>query len=143
MNAILVRDVMTRGAETVEPHTSLQLAAARMKAIHVGFLTVYDDRAGVLGVITDRDIVVRAIAEGAVPETTPVHHVMSANLVWCYEEAPLADAVKLMQVSAVRRVVVLDADHRLAGVLSVDDVARTEGVPGPTAEVLRRTTQPI
>jgi CBS domain-containing protein len=137
MNPSLVCDVMTTGAETIEPTATLQFAAARMKALRVGFLTVHDEPAGVLGVITDRDMVVRALAEGAPPDTTLVRDVMSAHVIWCYEIAELSQAVELMQQHGVRRLVVLDQDHRLSGVLSVDDVARLER--GATAEVLRHS----
>ena len=137
MNPTLVCDVMTRGAETIEPAATLQVAAARMKALRVGFLTVHDEDAGVLGVITDRDMVVRAMAEGAPPEQTLVRDVMSAHVVWCYEIAELSQAVELMQQHGVRRLVVLDQDHRLSGVLSVDDVARVERAGA--ADVLRHS----
>jgi CBS domain-containing protein len=91
----------------------------------------------VLGVITDRDMVVRALAEGAPPDQTLVRDVMSAHVIWCYEIADLSQAVELMEQHCVRRLVVLDQDHRLAGVLSVDDIARVE--KGATAEVLRHS----
>jgi len=137
MTPPLVCDVMTTGAETIEPTSNLQLAAARMKALRVGFLTVHDDAAGVMGVITDRDMVVRALAEGAPAELTQVCEVMSAHVIWCYDDAELSQAAELMQQHGVRRLVVLDRDHRLAGVLSVDDVARVEH--GFAAEVLRQS----
>jgi len=137
MNPTFVCDVMTAGAETIEPTATLQLAAARMKALRVGFLTVHDESAGVLGVITDRDMVVRAMAEGAPPDKTLVRDVMSAHVVWCYEIAALSAAVELMQQHGVRRLVVLDQDHRLSGVLSVDDVAGVERAGA--AEVLRHS----
>jgi CBS domain-containing protein len=137
-----VGQVMTAGAETIEPNATLQLAAGRMKDIQVGFLMVYEEGSGLLGVITDRDIVVRAIAEGA-PPTTSVRDVMTLQAVWCYEDAALSEAVALMELRGVRRLVVLDEKLRLAGVLSVDDVARAEEQPSPAAEVVRLTSQRI
>jgi CBS domain-containing protein len=132
-----VHKAMTRGAETIEPGDTLQLAASRMKHVRIGMLIVYDEKTGLLGVITDRDIVVRAVAEGASPEATLVRDVMTAHVIWCYEDAELAQAVELMQQHGVRRLVVLDRQHRLAGILSVDDVARTEQSP---SGVLRRSS---
>jgi CBS domain-containing protein len=137
----LVQEAMTIGAETIEPDATLLFAAERMKAVRVGMLTVHDERDGVLGVITDRDIVVRAIAEGAAPEATRVRDIMTAHMVWCYEDAELSKAVELMQRHGVRRLVVLDRQHRLAGILSIDDVARIE--QSPAAGVLRQSSLPI
>jgi CBS domain-containing protein len=136
---LLVHDLMTTGAETIEPHDTLQYAAGRMKALGVGFLTVHSDADGVLGVITDRDIVVRGVAEGVNPEKTTARDIMTGHVVWCYDDTTVSEAARLMEARAVRRLVVLDHQHRLAGVLSIDDLARTEGVTWLAGEVLRRT----
>jgi CBS domain-containing protein len=119
---MLVSDVMTRGAETIGPEESIQAAARRMRETGVGMLVVCE---GVhpVGILTDRDIVVRSTAEGLDPAVAGVRSAMTAQVVSCSEDADLAEAARIMEQRAVRRVIVLDAEEALVGMLSVDDVA--------------------
>jgi CBS domain-containing protein len=119
---MLVRDVMTRRAATVEVEETLQAAARRMRELDVGALPVIEGGA-VVGFVTDRDITVRAVAAGEDPRHASVRVAMTAQVVSCREDEDVQDAAQRMQEFAVRRLPVLDPQERLAGMLSVEDLA--------------------
>src|SRR5687768_16981474 len=99
---MLLRDVMTPGIADIPPQATLAEAAQRMKSLDVGALPVCDnDR--LVGMITDRDITVRAVANGCDPRNTPVEHAMSADVFYCYEDEPVESAAKLMEEKQIRR----------------------------------------
>src|SRR5438876_10675455 len=124
-----VSDVMTRGVECTRPDATLQEAAAKMKSLDVGPLPVCDnDR--LVGMVTDRDITVRAAAEGEAPADVRVRDVMTPEVVYCFEDALVVDAALLMQQKQVRRLAVLDRDNRLVGIVSQGDLAVKTGDVG-------------
>jgi CBS domain-containing protein len=139
----LVREVMTRRAEVVSPDDTLQAAAHLMRVLNVGFLVVREAAGEALGVITDRDITVRATAEGREPHGTYVRDAMTPQLFACYEDEEIWVAARHMAQTAVRRLVVFDRDRRVVGVLSVDDVARVLGAEQLAGDVLRHAAEPI
>jgi CBS domain-containing protein len=117
-----VKDVMTTSVECVRPETTLQEAAAKMKSLNVGSLPVCEgDRP--IGIVTDRDIVVRAIAEGRDPRTARVPEVMTAEVVSVPETADVKDAARLMKDRQIRRIVVIDPNKRVVGIVSLGDIA--------------------
>jgi CBS domain-containing protein len=123
---MLVRDVMTKGAECVCPSNSLQEAAQKMKNLDVGPLPVCDnDR--LVGLITDRDITVRAVAEARDPRTTTVQDVMTPRVLYCFEDQDVQEAARQMQENQIRRLVVLNRDKRLVGIVSLGDLAVETG----------------
>lgn len=136
---MLVRHAMTRGAETIGPGETLQAAARAMRATGVGMLVVAE-RGRAVGLITDRDLVTRAVAEGRDPGWTPVHAAMTPQVVTCGEDDELETAARLMEAHALRRLVVVDAEGGLAGVLSVDDLAELDR--SLAARVLERAGAP-
>src|SRR5206468_4258940 len=77
----------------------------------------------VVGVLTDRDIVLRGIAEGRNPYMTLVRDVMTRTLMWCYADDVLTEAARVMEDSRIRRLLVLDGNKKLVGILSLDDLA--------------------
>jgi CBS domain-containing protein len=134
---MLVSNVMTRGAECVRPTQSLQEAAQRMKALDVGPLPVCGDHDRLVGMLTDRDITVRAVAEAYDPRTTTVHEVMTPDVVYCFEDQDVQEAARLMREHQVRRLVVLSRDRRLVGIVSLGDLAvetRDEKLAGKTLQ---------
>jgi CBS domain-containing protein len=140
---MLVRDAMTRRAETIGPDETLQAAARRMKQSDVGALVVCDD-ARVIGILTDRDIVVRSIAAGRSPAEADVRSTMTPQVMECCEDDELEGAATRMARGAVRRLVVLDAARKLVGVLSVDDVAlHSPALAGEIVEHVRAPERPI
>ena len=117
-----VNEVMTRGVECVSPDATLQEAARKMKDLDVGPLPVCDkDR--LAGILTDRDIVVRAVAEGRDPRSAHVRDVMTPDVVYCFEDQDVQEAARLMEEKQVRRLVVLDRAKRLVGIVSLGDLA--------------------
>ena len=117
-----VKDVMTRGAEVVRPDATLQEAANKMKSLDIGPLPVCDGDK-IIGMLTDRDITVRATAEGLDPKQTKVREVMSKELITCLEDQDVKEAAELMQSKQIRRVPILNKDKRLVGMLSLGDLA--------------------
>lgn len=118
-----VRDVMTERPRAVRPQTPLNEVAQLMEADDVGSVPVVDGER-LVGMVTDRDIVVRAIAKGKDPSNIPAANVASDELVTIDPESNLDDALKLMAHHQVRRLPVVVDDERLVGVVSQADVAR-------------------
>ena len=118
-----VKDVMTRGAEVVRPDATLQEAANKMKSLDIGPLPVCDGDK-VIGMLTDRDITVRATAKGLDPKQTRVREIMSKELTTCLEDQDVKEAAELMQSKQIRRVPILNKDKRLVGMLSLGDLAQ-------------------
>src|SRR4051794_41545648 len=105
-----LKDVMTPNPECVTPDDSLQDAARKMRNLDVGPLPVCEnDR--LAGMITDRDIVVNAVAEGRSPQTTKVREAMTGKVIYCFEDDNVEEAGRTMQEHQVRRLVVLNRDN--------------------------------
>ena len=134
-------DLMTSQVATVEPDSSLRDAAAVMADLRLGALPVYDGHA-LQGIVTDRDIACRAVARGLDPTRTAVREVMTRHVVCCHEDDPIAHAASLMRGKRIRRVVVLDAEGHLAGIVSLADLARRGGSEALTFDVLHDVTEP-
>ena len=118
---MLVCDLMSRDVRTVAPDASLRWAAQTMLSAGVGALPVCDgDR--LLGVITDRDIAIRAVAVG-LPGTAPVAQAMTVDALFAYEDEEVEAALLRMKAQQVRRLVVLDRARRLVGIVSLGDIA--------------------
>ncbi len=138
-----VRDVMTSRAEAIGPDETLQTAARRMKELGVGALIVSDD-GRVLGILTDRDIVVRSTAEGTPPTEAAVRGAMTPQVIECREDDELEGAATRMAQGAVRRLVVMDASNTVVGMLSVDDIAlRSPALAGEIVEHVGAPERPI
>jgi len=134
-----VKDVMTEDPQVVRPQTSLKEVAETMKSLDVGVVPVCEnDR--LVGMITDRDIVVRAEAEGRDPSAT-VEQAMTPGVTFCFEEDDIDSAVRLMEEKQIRRLPVLNAQHRLVGIVSLGDLA-VSGDQRTTGEVLERVSEP-
>lgn len=137
-----VREVMTPQAECTRPDASLQEAARRMKELDVGSLPVCGDDDRLAGMITDRDITIRAVADGLDVAEARVDQTMTPEVIYCYDDQEIDEAAQLMKDRQVRRLVVLNRDKRLTGILSLGDVA----VDGPddllTGNTLERISEP-
>ena len=132
---------MTRNVETVRPDASLEEAARKMDDLNVGPLPVCDgDR--LVGLVTDRDITVRATAAGKDPRSTPIREAMSQDLVYCYEDQDVQDAAQLMQDKQIRRVPVLNRQERMVGIVSLGDIAAEGRDDRLSGEVLERVSEP-
>jgi CBS domain-containing protein len=117
-----VHEVMTDRPRCVTPETRVSEAAQLMKSDDVGSLPILDGEQ-LAGMVTDRDIVIRAIAEGKDPRGMPVREVASRELVTVNADDDLSNALKLMASQQVRRLPVVDDDNRLVGIVAQADVA--------------------
>lgn len=117
-----IREIMTRGVETVSPDESIQRAAQMMDALNIGALPVCDG-SRLSGVVTDRDITVRATAAGLAPGTCRVGEVMTTDVECCYEDESVEEATGRMRSLQVRRLPVINGQDELVGVVSLGDIA--------------------
>lgn len=117
-----IRDVMTPNPRTVEPSTPIQEAAKLMRDEDVGPIPIVENGT-VTGLVTDRDLVVRVIAEGKDPATTRVADIASQDLITIDPEQSLDEALRLMAKHQVRRLPVCEEDGRLVGIVAQADVA--------------------
>lgn len=119
-----VSEVMTRHVEIISPRQSIREAAQRMCDMDVGALPIGEnDR--LVGMVTDRDIAVRAVALGKGVDT-PVREVMTTNVCYCFEDDKVADVADSMANQQVRRLPVLNREKRLVGILTLGDLAVSE-----------------
>jgi CBS domain-containing protein len=139
-----VNEIMTRNAEVIRPDSTIQDAAQKMEDLDVGSLPVCDgDR--LLGMVTDRDVTVRAVSEGSDPWTTPVRDVMTRQAIYCLEDQDVAVAARIMKNNQVRRLPVLSRDHRLVGILALADLAvdlQDDLLAGNTLEAISEPAEP-
>ena len=117
-----VKDIMSTKVESLLPYNSLRLAARKMSELNIGSMPIVEN-GKLLGIITDRDISVYAIAVGYGPQSTEVQKIMTKEVATCFEDQDLADAAQIMKQQHIRRLAVLDHDNCLEGFLSVDDIA--------------------
>lgn len=137
-----VSEILTPDPQCVSPDTTLTKAAQKMKALDVGTLPICDhDR--LAGMITDRDIIVRAIAAGADPNTTTVRAAMTPDIFFCFEEDDIEEAAALMEQRQVRRLPVLNRHKRLVGIVSLGDLAVRTHRDQLVGEVLEQVSEPI
>lgn len=134
-----ISDVMTRDPQTISPGDTLRSAAQTMDDLDVGALPVCDGQR-LVGVITDRDIVVRSAAAGQDPQSATVSQAMTDEVRWVYEDDDVSDAEKLMRDIQIRRVPVVNRDKKLVGIVSLGDLA-TDEAKG-TEKTLERVSEP-
>jgi CBS domain-containing protein len=135
-----VREAMSRGVRLVSPSDPIREAALIMREIDAGSVPVGEnDR--LVGMITDRDIAVRAVAEGQGPDT-PVREVMTPEVVYCFEDDDLDDVCEKLASQQIRRLPVLNEARRLVGIVSLGDVARRTDGAGEAAHALSGIAQP-
>ena len=134
-----VSDAMSRDVQVVSPTQSIRDAAKIMAKIDAGVLPVGEnDR--LVGMITDRDIAVRAVAEGKAP-TTKVRDIMSDEVLYCFDDQDLDEVAQNMSDTKVRRLPVVNREKRLVGIISLGDVARNEDA-GTTGQTVSHISEP-
>ncbi len=116
------KDIMTRDVKTIDADSCLWAAARLMRNHRIGFLPVMNGKR-VIGVITDRDIVVRGLCELKDPHFVTVSEIMTRDLIFCREDDVLTDAATRLAAHRIRRLLVLDREGGMAGLLSLDDLA--------------------
>lgn len=121
-----LQEIMTRDVEFVSPDTPLNDVAQKMKEEDTGSIPVCDGDK-IRGMITDRDIVIRALAEGKDPSSLKASDVMSKRIFFCMEDDDVRDAASLMERKKIRRLLVLNRQKRVVGLLSLGDLAMHAG----------------
>ena len=135
-----LKDVMSRDVKVVSPEMTIREAARTMCDGDFGMMPVGEnDR--MIGAISDRDIAIRAIAEGRGPTTT-VREIMSAGIYWAYDDDTVEHAAKLMSEHQVRRLPVVDHDKRLVGIVALGDFAVDSADIRSAAEALSKISEP-
>lgn len=136
-----IRDIMTTQVELIGPDTPLAQAAKKMRDADIGALPVGEnDR--LVGMVTDRDITIRAVADGRDPNTTPVREALSGHTVYIFDDQSTEDAARLMAERQIRRLPVLNRDKRLVGIVALADLARESGDDSTTGRATRGVSQP-
>jgi CBS domain-containing protein len=135
-----IGNVMTRDVKIASPEDTLQHAAKLMEKNDFGLLPVGEnDR--LVGMLSDRDITVRAVARGLAPDRCKVRDVMSRDVKYVYDDESIEDAARNMSDLQVRRLPVLNRSKRLVGIVSLGDLALTE--PEPAGDALTSISQPM
>ena len=132
---MLVKSCMTKNVEVVEPACSLREAAEKMRDGDFGMLPIAEnDR--LIGMLTDRDIVIRAVAEGKDPRQVQVRDIMSKSVLYCFEDQTLEEVAQNLGENQIRRLPVLSREKRLVGILSLGDLAQSKADPYQVEEAL-------
>lgn len=119
---MLAREVMSSNIRIIPSNTSVQAAAELMRQMDVGMLPVTED-GQIVGMLSDRDIALRAVAQGSDPAATPAREIMSRDVYSCFDDQDARDIAGLMQQRHVRRVLVVNRKNEAVGIVSVDDLA--------------------
>jgi CBS domain-containing protein len=134
-----IADIMTRSLATVQRDETLQAAAQRMKEMDVGALPVLDGKA-VAGMVTDRDITIRGVAAGMIPQESLVADVMTEEVRFCRAGDSVEQVMEEMGGLQVRRLPVLDANNEIVGIVALADIATRQSTH--TDETLREISTP-
>jgi CBS domain-containing protein len=136
-----LREVMTKKIENIAPQASLAEAAQRMKSLDVGALPVCEGDS-LIGILTDRDITIRAVAAGCDPNVTPVWQAMTREVCWCRDDEDVKRAAEIMEEKQIRRLMVCDGDQHPVGIVSLGDLATRTHDQKMSGEVLEEVSKP-
>jgi CBS domain-containing protein len=141
---MLVKNVMTRTVEQARISDTIFDATRKMSALNVGVLPVFDGSRPA-GILTDRDITVRAVAEGIDTATEPVARIMTTDLLSIGDEAPIEEAADLMVRRQVRRLLVRTKDDEVCGIISLGDIATKErrNISGRILQDVSQPSEPV
>jgi len=139
-----LKDIMTTDVLFVASDTPIRDVARKMEQNDIGAVPVCDGQK-VLGIITDRDIAIRVVGRGLSPQECTVADIMSSPIVWCYEDCEVEEAARLMETRQIRRLIVVDRQKKLVGVLALGDVATraNEKIAGEALEKISEPPHPI
>lgn len=135
-----VRDVMTPNPETVTQQDSIREVARIMKDTDTGIVPVVDGKK-IIGLVTDRDIVVRGIAEGKDVANGSVSDVMTTSVRSVQEDAPVNEVLQMMSSAEIRRVPVVNENDEIVGIVSIGDIASDSNNPGKVGKALENISE--
>ena len=136
-----LKEIMTADVEVIRPDSSIADAAKKMRSLDVGSLPVCDGER-LVGMITDRDITIRATADGRDPNNTLVRDCMSPEIVYCFEDQSAEEAERLMQEKQIRRLPVLTREKQLAGIIALGDLATKTDDVQQVGRTVRKISEP-
>ena len=136
-----LKEFINYRVEVVQPGDTLQQAAEKMRDLDVGSMPVCDGQS-LVGIVTDRDITIRATAQGQDPTRTPVRDVMSPDVFFCFEDQEVEEAAAIMRENQIRRLFVLNEDEELVGITSLGELATVTGNRDLAGETLERISEP-
>ena len=136
-----LKDLMSPDVKIIGPDVSIQEAASQMRDGDFGMMPVGDDKGGLIGTISDRDIAIRAVAHGLGVETK-VRDVMSKGVSSALDTDTVEDAVKIMSERQVRRLPVMDQERNLVGIVALGDLAVKDSERKPAAQALSQISKP-
>lgn len=137
-----VKDIMSKKPDYISPDVTLKNVADEMLKRDIGFILIKEN-GQLLGAITDRDIIIRALANGKDPAKTLVKDVMTPNALFCYEDDDVQKAAQKMSDKQIRRLAVLDQNKQITGVISLGDIAvkgKNEQLTGQVLHEVCETT---
>ena len=138
-----LKEFVNSRVETVQSGDTLQRVAEKMRELDVGSMPVCDD-GQLIGMITDRDITIRAVANGSDPAAATVREVMTPEVLWCFENEEVEEAARIMQENQVRRILVLNEAKELVGITSLGELATATGdrlLAGETLEFVSKDSE--
>src|SRR5438552_2338153 len=136
-----LKNILTKNPEVIRPDAMICEAGRMMKQCDIGMLPVCDGER-LVGAITDRDLAVRAVADGNDPLKTKVSDVMTPGICWCLEDQTLEEVARFMEEKQIRRIAVVNRNKRLVGVTSLADFALRSKDGHLTEELLECVSQP-
>ena len=136
-----VKEIMTCSVETINSDANLVEAAEKMKSLEIGALPVWENDE-LVGMITDRDITMRAIAEEKDPSSTSVKEIMTSDICCCFEDNDIHEAAGMMEEKSIHRLLVVDSSNDPVGFVSLSDLAVKSHDEHLTYEVLERISEP-
>lgn len=117
-----IKDIMTKEVKYIDPNTTIKEAAHIMRDKDIGALPV-GEKDQIIGVITDRDIAIRSIANGSDPQTETVKQIMTPKCLYCFEEDSVEETAKNMAENQIRRLPVMNKEKHLVGIISLADIS--------------------
>jgi CBS domain-containing protein len=136
-----LKEFINYRVEVVRPDDTLQYAAEKMRDLDVGSMPVCEDQ-HLVGILTDRDITIRATAKGQDPKETAVRDVMTPDVLYCFENQDVEEAARIMQENQIRRLFVLNEDEELIGITSLGELATVTGDRNLAGETLQQISEP-
>ncbi len=134
-----IKEIMTSDVHVIKPECNLQEAAQKMMNLNVGALPICDGEK-LLGIVTDRDITLRAVAAGSDMYKIKAREIMSSPIVYCFEDQDIEEVSRIMEVKQIRRLVVLNQKKTLVGIVSLGDVAVKTGRDELAGEILEKVS---
>jgi len=139
---MLLKEIMTRDIEVISSEASIKEAAQKMKTFDIGILPVVENDQ-LVGMLTDRDIVVRIVSEGQDSQSTKVRDAMTHNVIYCFEDQDVEEAVQIMEDNQVRRIMVLNRNKQPVGIISTGDIAVLNEDEQLTGELIKQVSEPV